>query len=60
VPTQLPFNSDMAHTTSDIESDPDNDINISDGTCSDEEVMVGAQMLEAASQVYNSKKGMLR
>jgi hypothetical protein len=57
VPTQLSFTSDEAHTTSNTESDSDNDINLPDRTHSDEEVEI--LMLEAASQIHNSKKGML-
>jgi hypothetical protein len=46
----------MSSTESDSDGD-NNSMNLHNGTCSDEEVMVGLQMLEAASQVQSQKKG---
>jgi hypothetical protein len=62
VPDQHLSKSHVESATSDTDSNSDtevnNPLNQTDGACSDEEVQVGLQMLEAASHVQNQNKGL--
>jgi hypothetical protein len=49
----------VSNADSDSDSDGDNPLNQPDEECSDEEVQVGLQMLEAVSHVQNPSKGLL-
>jgi hypothetical protein len=60
VPDHLPINAPTLSNNESDSDDNDNSVDVFNGTCSDEEVIIGVQMLEAASHDFDKMKGKKR